>query len=282
MNGPFDRRFRLGALALAFGLIATACSGGGKSSGTGVLPGSGTQAAHTLGAIRSAGARIADSEAKAASGGRRAMDFTQPSNTTTADPPVPHPAETPCVVTLFTNYIGGFPVSPNGGQFAYAPPAACPGPWAKVVLSADFSVDAGREFDRTGSIWIAGTNVYFGTTAEPSHNTGPAWHVERDLTDLTAILQAPSTGELVLGNIVNSTYTSNIHVNALIAFYPANATYPAPATPDNVYPLSGGPLGDNQYISTQDQPLTGTFTLPRNVSAAYLDVFLQSQINDEF
>ena len=283
MNGPFDRRFRLGALAVAFGFLATACSGGGRSSGPGVLPQAGSPASRTpSGAIRGAEARIASSESKAASQGRRTMDFTQPSNTTTADPPVPVPNETPCVVTLFTNYIGGFPVSPNGGQFPYAPPAACPGPWAKVVLSADFSVDAGREFDRTGSIWIAGTNVYFGTTAEPSHNTGPTWHVERDITDLSAILNAPSTGELVLGNIVDSTYTSNIHVNAQVAFYPATSTYPAAAAPDNVYPLSGGPLGDNQYLNTQDQPLTGTFTLPRNVSSAYLDVFLQSQINDEF
>lgn len=283
MNGPFGRLFRLGAVAVAFGLLTSACSGGGGSSTSGVLPKAGTPAAHSLtGAIRSGMTRIANDEKSASTTGRHTMDFTQPSNTTTADPPVPVPNETPCTVTLFTNYIAGFPVTPNNGEFQYTPPAACPGPWAKVVLTADFSVDAGREFDRTGSIWIAGTNVYFGTTAEPSHNTGPTYHVERDITDLSAILQAPSTGELVLGNIVDSTFTSNIHVNSQIEFYPANATYPAPVVADNVYPLSGGPLGDNQYIHSQDEPLTGTFTLPKNVRAAYLDVFLQSQIGDEF
>lgn len=206
-------------------------------------------------------------------------DYTQPSNTTTADPTVPRPNETPCTVTLFSNDQFTNFTYPT---FSYAPPPACPGPWAKVVFEGDFSVNAGRQFDRTGSIWIAGTNVYFGTTAEPSANRGPSWHVERDVTDLSAILKAPSTGEVVLGNVVNSTYTGVITASGKLQFYPANASNPAPDVADDVYPLSGGPLGDNQYISSQNQPLTGTFTLPRNVEAAYLDVYLQSQIGDEF
>ena len=52
--------------------------------------------------------------------------------------------------------------------FTYTPPAACPGPWAKVVLEADFSVTAGRQFDRTAQIALGHVNIYFGTTAEPS------------------------------------------------------------------------------------------------------------------
>ncbi|HTA37938.1 MAG TPA: peptide-N4-asparagine amidase, partial [Candidatus Acidoferrales bacterium] len=211
--------------------------------------------------------------------GKRPNDYTQPSNTTTADPPVPRPNESPCTVTLFSGFQFTNFTYPT---FQYAPPATCPGPWAKVVFEGDFSVNAGRQFDRTGSIWIAGTNIYFGTTAEPSANRGPSWHVERDLTDLSAILTAPSTGEVVLGNVVDSTYTGVITASATLQFYPANAANPAPTVADDVYPLSGGPLGDNQYPSSQQQPLTGTFTLPRNVEAAYLDVYLQSQIGDEF
>ncbi len=206
-------------------------------------------------------------------------NYTRPSNTTTADPTVPRPNETPCTVTLFSSYQFTNFTYPT---FSYVPPGACPGPWAKVVFEGDFNVNAGRQFDRTGSIWIAGTNVYFGTTAEPSANRGPSWHVERDVTDLSAILHAPSTGEVVLGNVVNSTYTGVITASGKLQFYPANAANPAATVADDVYPLSGGPLGDNQYLTTQDQPLTGTFTLPRNVKAAYLDVYLQSQIGDEF
>src|SRR5262245_4437097 len=98
----------------------------------------------------------------------------------TADPSVPRPPTQPCVVTLFTDVtFANFSPKP----FAYAPPGACAGPWAKVVLEADFAVTAGRQFDRTANLWIGGAAIYFGTTAEPSRTVAPRWHVERDVTD---------------------------------------------------------------------------------------------------
>jgi hypothetical protein len=276
------------ALTVVTAATLSACSGAGLSTpGTSAVPHAAVPAAAIAGkkilarGVNNGVARIAKThELRAiARGHKGSNDYTQPSNTTTADPPVPSPNGTPCTVTLFTDDQFTNFTYPT---FSYVPPSACPGPWAKVVFEGDFSVNAGRQFDRTGSIWIAGTNIYFGTTAEPSANRGPSWHVERDITDLSAILQAPSTGEVVLGNIVNSTYTGVITASGKLQFYPANSSNPAPVVADDVYPLSGGPLGDNQYISSQDQPLTGTFTLPRNVEAAYLDVYLQSQIGDEF
>jgi peptide N-acetyl-beta-D-glucosaminyl asparaginase amidase A len=81
-------------------------------------------------------------------------------NTATADPGIARPATTPCRVQLFTDQpFADF--SPK--LFPYAPPAACPGPWQKVVLEADYSVEAGRQFDRTATLWIGGVNIYFGT-----------------------------------------------------------------------------------------------------------------------
>ena len=128
-------------------------------------------------------------------------------NTATADPTVPRPKTTPCRVRLFTDMkFADF--SPK--SFAYAPPAACPGPWQKVVLEADYSVEAGRQFDRTATLWIGGVNVYFGTTAEPSRTVARAWHIERDLTEYGAILRVPSEGRAELGNLVNGTYTSSL------------------------------------------------------------------------
>src|SRR5690242_19065106 len=57
----------------------------------------------------------------------------------TADLLVARPPTTPCTVPLFTNQeFAGFDPVP----LSYAPPAACPGPWAKVVLVADYSVTA--------------------------------------------------------------------------------------------------------------------------------------------
>src|SRR5262245_29537959 len=72
-------------------------------------------------------------------------------NVATADPAVPRPASSPCVVQLFSNLtFANFSPKP----FTYTPPAGCPAPWAKVVLEADFDVTAGRQFDRTAQIAI--------------------------------------------------------------------------------------------------------------------------------
>ena len=51
-------------------------------------------------------------------------------NTAFADPPVPRPHTTPCKVTLYKGFVfADF----NPKSFTYTPPAACPGPWAKVI-----------------------------------------------------------------------------------------------------------------------------------------------------
>ncbi len=207
-------------------------------------------------------------------------------NTAVADPPVARPSTTPCRVQLFADVrFADFSAKP----FGYAPPAACPGPWQKVVLEADFSVEAGRQFDRTANLWIGGVNVYFGTTAEPSRTVGRSWHVERDLTEYSTLLLAPASGEADLGNLVNGTYTSSLWGSADILFYPLSppsgdddAPTP-PTTADLVLPMSAGPNGGTVTLFDPNAALSQTFTLPTNVERAFLDVVLQHQgANDEF
>ncbi len=276
-------RFSAMAAAMALGFLVSGCGGGGGAtapSTSGVLPqaaASGGGRSAPLSAIGKIEKRIRNADALEHTSGKVRVASVTPSNVTTADPPVRHPNEPACVVQLFSNVQF---VDFSQHTFPYAP--SCPGPWAKVVFVGDFSVTAGRQFDRTGSVWLDGTNIYFGTTAEPSAARSPSWHVERDVTDLSAIFQGPSTGQVVLGNIVDSTYTGIISASGKLEFYPATKTIREADVADNVYPLSGSPLGDNQYIHTPQEPLTATYTFPANVRAAYLDVFLQSQIGDEF
>src|SRR5215467_3428901 len=182
-------------------------------------------------------------------------------NTATADPPVPRPDTTPCVVQLF-NGIAFADFSPK--PFSFAPPAACPGPWAKVVLNADFSIQAGLQFDRTAEIWIGGVNVYFGTTSEPSGKVARAWHIERDLTDYTALLSTSQNGRVDLGNLVNSTFTSTLFGTAELQFYPLAHKNGAPATADLVLPLASDPTGGTTFLNTATNSLSRTFTLPMN------------------
>ena len=202
-------------------------------------------------------------------------------NTAIADPGAARPKTTPCRVTLFTNQpFADF----SAKAFAYAPPAGCPGRWQKVVLEADYSVEAGRQFDRTATIWIGGVNVYFGTTAEPSRTVARAWHVERDLTEYAPLFRAVSAGRAELGNIVNETYTSTLYGTAQLAFYPAPGEGEGPArAADLVLPLSAGATGGTVALFDPTAELAATFALPTNVEKAHLDVVLQGQGgNDEF
>ena len=97
------------------------------------------------------------------------------SNPITAEPPVERPSSKPCIVPLFNN-LAFENFTPK--TFNYAPPSGCPGPWAKVVFTADFTVSEGRQFDRTASFYLGKANIYYGTTAEPRATLSPSWHKE--------------------------------------------------------------------------------------------------------
>ena len=199
-------------------------------------------------------------------------------NTVSADPNVTRPATTPCVVQLFT---GAQFFDFNVENFTYTPPADCPGPWAKVVLEADISLNAGVQYDRTANFWLGPVNIYFGTTAEPS-NIGPSWHIENDLTDYSAIFYIPQPGQADIGNTLCCGLTSTIYGSASLEFYPLASGQTAPVVADQVLALSGGTSGGTVGLNTTTDTLSGTFDFPLNVQAAYLDVYAQSQSNDEF
>ena len=200
----------------------------------------------------------------------------------TADPKVPRPHTTPCIVSLFQNLeFADFTPKP----FSYTPPSACHAPWAKVVFTADFTVTEGRQFDRTASFYLGHANIYYGTTAEPSSTVSPSWHVERDVTDLSAIFKGAQTGEAILGNFVGTSggvvYNGIIYADAALEFYPASFFAPAPGTPDLVVPMPDAE-GGAATLSTTSSQLAQPVTLPTNVERVYLDVITQSQIGDEF
>ena len=200
-------------------------------------------------------------------------------NTVTANAPIPRPSTSPCTVQLFQNLdFSDF----NPKFFTYTPPSDCPGPWAAVIIEADWSVDAGRQFDRTAEIWIGGANVYFGTTAEPSHDVERSWHTESNLTEYSPLFTLPQNGRVDLGNLVNDTYTSHLHGSAAIQFYPIANGHQAPPSADTVLPMSADSTGGTVTLNTSSDQLAANFNLPTNVEQAYLDVFAQSQSGDEF
>jgi hypothetical protein len=204
------------------------------------------------------------------------------SNPITAAPSVSRPSTEPCVVQLFNN-LEFADFTPK--VFSYTPPSNCPGPWAKVVFTADFTVTAGRQYDRTAAFYLGHASIYYGTTSEPRATLSPSWHLERDVTDLSAIFNSAQTGEANIGNFVGVsggvTYNGIIYANAALEFYPASFRDPAPRTPDIVVPVNGSG-GDAGTLNTTTDQITQTLNLPTNVENVYLDVIAQSQSNDEF
>jgi hypothetical protein len=218
-------------------------------------------------------------------------------NTITADPPVSSPPPkygAPTKVQLFEKLeFNNF----NPQTFSYMPPSFTPPsepnsprPWAKVILVCDISVTAGVQYDRTARMTIGNTVVYIGTTAEPTPSLGPSWHIERDLTEYSNLLMSAQSGEINIGNLVNSQYTGVIYASAYLLFYPytEGSDQQAPVVADLVYPLPGTPDGSYTLQSGTDA-LTLTFTIPQQVqnipttvARAYLDVFAQNQYQDEF
>jgi len=209
--------------------------------------------------------------------------------TVTADPLVPRPSGQPCTVQLFTGYQFAF-FSESNQTFQYTPPAGCPGPWAAVVLEADFSENAGSQFDRTASLYVNNTELYFGTTPEPLFTDTNTWHVERDVTDYSALLTAPEPGTMVLPNCTTdcpppyNTLNGVFTVSADLEFYPLKGK--GQVRPDAVLPLvqtnSNGGVNLPGFLFSPTDQLTTTFTLPTNIEQAYLDVVTQGQQSDEF
>ena len=200
-------------------------------------------------------------------------------NTATSDPLVPRPPTTPCIVQLFSDaQFTDF----NVENFNFAPPAACPGPWAKVVLESDINLNAGIQYDRTANYWLGPVNIYFGTTSEPSPSEGPSWHIESDLTDYSSIFYTAQTGQADIGNTLCCGLTSTIFASAALEFYPVPQGQTAPVSADQVLALSAGPSGGTVALDSGTSTLAGTFSFPLNVQSAYLDVYAQGQSTDEF
>lgn len=212
----------------------------------------------------------------------------------TADPLVPRPEGQPCVVTLFSGFTFAH-FADTTQTFQFTPPASCSGPWKKVVFDIDFSENGGRQFDRTASLFLGNTNVYFGTTPEPLRTLTNTWHIERDVTDYSALLATPQTGTIVLGNCTddcpppyNTLLTGVFTVNASLEFYPAGQDsargHERARVPDVVLPLqqsNGSGINLPAFLFSPTDQFSTTFTLPTNIEGAYLDVISQSQSTDE-
>lgn len=196
-------------------------------------------------------------------------------NPVTAAPPVSRPYTRSCTVDLATD----FPSNDATGAAqnfsgTIAPPAGCAGPWAKIVLDWTTS-GQGRQFDRSGSLDIGSTQVWFGTTYEPDP-AGITYHFAKDITEYASLFhrQQPFIGGIV--NFTNATDTGVYKQTVSITFYQADRAHPAPAEPDVVVGLGerdAGPGTPVVHLTAAD--------LPHNITRAVLEVSIKGNGCDE-
>ncbi|MFE9790276.1 peptide-N4-asparagine amidase [Streptomyces goshikiensis] len=172
----------------------------------------------------------------------------------TAGPAVARPGTRACEVTLAEARFRDF--TPYRGD--YAPPTACgSAPWAKVVLRLDGKVK-GRQYDRLGNLTLGGVEILRTSTPQPSPD-GISWAVEKDVTRYRDTLSRPQPVEMLIGNVVDDTYTGVIDVKVTLTFYAAErgpGRPAAPDTPDRVLPLT-----------------TPAVTTPRNTERLLAEVY---------
>ncbi|MGP3689841.1 peptide-N4-asparagine amidase [Streptomyces sp. IBSNAI002] len=169
----------------------------------------------------------------------------------TPAPPVARPGTRSCEVTLAEARFRDF--TPYRGS--YTPPAGCGADhWAAVVLRLDGKVE-GRQYDRLGHLSLGGVEILRTSTPQPSPD-GITWSVEKDVTRYRDTLTRPQPVEMLIGNVVNDTYTGIIDVKVTLTFYAAEGRTGPAATPDRVLPLT-----------------TPAVTTPRNTERLLAEVY---------
>ncbi|MER7480727.1 peptide-N4-asparagine amidase [Streptomyces sp. NPDC126510] len=149
----------------------------------------------------------------------------------TAAPPVAKPAGKSCEVTLAQARFRDF--TPYRGT--YTPPGGCGDRWSKVVLRLDGKVK-GRQYDRLGYLRVGGVEIFRTSTPQPSPD-GIEWSVEKDVTRYGDTFRRSRDVEMLIGNVVDDTYTGVLDVKVTLTFYRGR---PDPKSPDRVLTLDGG------------------------------------------
>ncbi|WP_018351823.1 peptide-N4-asparagine amidase [Longispora albida] len=186
---------------------------------------------------------------------------------TTAAPAVERPAGHSCTVQIVDHKFVNF--TPFTGT--YVPPGGCgaAGSWSKVVLDLHGAVK-GRQFDRLGALSLGGVTIFKTSTPEPSAD-GIQWHVEKDVTQYSALLKSEQPIWMLIGNVVNETYTGILDVQVSLTFYTGAAA--KVVGPDHVYGATPHTVQALDGLHREGPDQVGTVTVDRKTERLVAEVY---------
>ncbi|MCL2788220.1 MAG: Ig-like domain repeat protein [Micrococcales bacterium] len=302
----------------------------GRRASVAVLLASALAATSLITMTQASAAPVADDAASAVANGAAAINpqWTYDSrpavgsqDPVTAEPLPDRPSTTPCEVTLFNDmkFVAFDGAPPQDFDYA-GPPAACPGPWAKVVMVNEVWTDpeAGL-YDKTVRVFLGGVTLFYGTTQGPgryeqnfpqhpeywNNGAGGPGFVARNFEEIDVTEYSPlfMTAQPGVAHYDNDAFSSGqylaaypmpstvmqaaLHGTSKLLFYPLAAGQAAPVVADKVMSLEPN-TREGYVIWSNTQSLSYTFnapgaqTLPRNLERLYLDFHREGQRSDEF
>ncbi|KAI1171914.1 peptide N-acetyl-beta-D-glucosaminyl asparaginase amidase A-domain-containing protein [Nemania sp. FL0916] len=198
--------------------------------------------------------------------------------------PPPHGGASPCAVVLMEHTFANSYGSPFVGN--YTPPKC---DFDHVVINFTTLVK-GRQYDRTGVMYLGDTEVWRTSTAEPT-SYGIRWEWLKDMTAFNSLWKKPQTVIFDLENIVDSTYTGLLNTTLTATFFKAPVPRPSPTKPtkaapaDLIIPISqrlGAAGKPSQFVYPGQQAINTVTDFPRNANRAVFTVDVKGQGNEEF
>lgn len=139
----------------------------------------------------------------------------------------------------------------------------------------------GRQYDRTGVMYLGDTEVWRTSTAEPTAS-GIRWVWLKDMTPFVSLWKKPQTLIFDLENIVNGNYTGILNTTLTATFFKSDADSHPPA--DLIIPMTQrlGSAGKPSQFTVPEQSATNTVGFPRNANRAVFSVDVKGQGDEEF
>lgn len=172
---------------------------------------------------------------------------------------------------------------------------ADPERWVGLTLTQRGS-SRGRQFDRLGSVWLAGVEVWRTDNPEPTVG-GVAWTTRREVDRYYDLFKGE--GRLIFDypNIVNDVYTGVLDITLELEVTQLKHDFTSKSssatTSPSHRPLSGRsprllPLskrndtGDSKWASPSERAITRDISLPRTTQWALVEVYASGTAGDEF